>query len=421
MSIGKVRKGEYFPYIFAGLIIAGVVFRPIVILTFILMAIFVIKENKKDYVFAMLFFCMPFASAFKISANSASLFTFFQLLVVMKFVFCNKIKRKFLIIFFVYAIYLIVGGWGAFLEIVKQISYPLLFYFCMNDKVLKRADWCAGWYCKGIIISSFVGIFNDYIPNMNTIVNEKVTRVAYEVYINRFSGLFGDPNYYSVNLMLAFVLLFFLFLKKKIKGKIAYGSFIAIIVFGAMTGSKTFLLMLVIVTGFTIIELIKNKQYVMGTFLIISVVVGIMMVLSGRVTIFNTIISRVSQASSMSELTTERTDLWKMYFLNLIDHPLKMIVGNGFGKGYSFERYPHNTYLDFLDLLGILGTVLFLYAKKCACYSYIKSKNTLNYLPMIVIIIMYFSLSMISHYDMIYHIMISTMIIYYNEENISLF
>ena len=123
----------------------------------------------------------------------------------------------------------------------------------------------------------------------------------------------------------------------------------------------------------------------------------------------------------MSELTTERTDLWKMYFLNLIDHPLKMIVGNGFGKGYSFERYPHNTYLDFLDLLGILGTVLFLYAKKCACYNYIKSKNTLNYLPMIVIIIMYFSLSMISHYDMIYHIMISTMIIYYNEENISLF
>ena len=72
--------------------------------------------------------------------------------------------------------------------------------------------------------------------------------------------------------------------------------------------------MLVIVTGFTIIELIKNKQYVMGTFLIISVVVGIMMVLSGRVTIFNIIISRVSQASSMSELTTERTDFMEVYF-----------------------------------------------------------------------------------------------------------
>ena len=280
MNIGKIGREEYLPYIFAGLIIVGVIFRPITILTFILMSVFVIKENKKDYIFAILFFCMPFASAFKISDNSASLFTFFQLLVVVKFLLCNKVQRKFFLVFFIYAIYLVIGGWGAFVEVVKQLSFPLLFYFCMNDKVLKRTDWCAEWYCKGIIISSFVGMFKDYIPNMNTIVNEKVTRVAYEVYINRFSGLFGDPNYYSVNLMLAFVLLFFLFLKKKIKGKIAYGSFIAIIVFGAMTGSKTFLLMLVIVAGFTIIELIKDRQYVMGVFLIISAMVGIMMVLS---------------------------------------------------------------------------------------------------------------------------------------------
>ncbi|WP_279015028.1 O-antigen ligase family protein [Thomasclavelia cocleata] len=406
------------PYILSFLIIIGVIFRPITILTFFLMILYILIEKDDSCIFAVLFFCLSFANAFKLSANSASLFTYVQLFFVIKLLFTKKYQRNFLIAIILYTVYIFIGMGNEYSDAIKQVSFPILIYCCMKPDVLNDTASHLKNYAFGVICSSIVGLFRDNIPNLITLVNQKVSRMEYEVYIDRFSGLIGDPNYYSINLILAFILIIFLYMKGKISSITMYVVCISIIIFGAMTGSKTFLLMLVIIFIFMLIEMFKHKKYITAIICTIIIIVGIVLVVSGKISIFNIVIERLNNATSISELTTERTDIWLMYTNNIFAHPLETFIGNGFGKGYTFNRYPHNTYLDFINILGICGIYIFLYTWRCAVSFYKRSKNLLNYIPLIIILMMYFSISMLSHYDMIYHIMLITLVIFFNEDNL---
>lgn len=382
------------------------------------MILYILIEKDDSCIFAVLFFCLSFANAFKLSANSASLFTYVQLFFVIKLLFTKKYQRNFLIAIILYTVYIFIGMGNEYSDAIKQVSFPILIYCCMKPDVLNDTASHLKNYAFGVICSSIVGLFRDNIPNLITLVNQKVSRMEYEVYIDRFSGLIGDPNYYSINLILAFILIIFLYMKGKISSITMYVVCISIIIFGAMTGSKTFLLMLVIIFIFMLIEMFKHKKYITAIICTIIIIVGIVLVVSGKISIFNIVIERLNNATSISELTTERTDIWLMYTNNIFAHPLETFIGNGFGKGYTFNRYPHNTYLDFINILGICGIYIFLYTWRCAVSFYKRSKNLLNYIPLIIILMMYFSISMLSHYDMIYHIMLITLVIFFNEDNL---
>lgn len=416
--IKKKTLKKSVPYILSFLIIIGVIFRPIIILTFFLMILYILIEKDDSCIFAMLFFCLSFTSAFKLSADSASLFTYVQLFFVIKLLFTRKYKRNFLVAIVLYTVYIFIGMGNEYSEAIKQVSFPILIYCCMKPNVLSNTESYLKNFSFGVICSSIVGLFRNNIPNLSTFVNQKVSRMEYEVYTDRFSGLVGDPNYYSINLMLAFILIIFLYMKGKISSITMYVICISIIIFGAMTGSKTFLLMLVIIFIFILIELFKHRKYITAIICTISITIGVVLVVSGKISIFNIVIERLNSATSMSELTTERTDLWLMYTNNIFAHPLEAFIGNGFGKGYTFNRYPHNTYLDFINILGVCGTCIFLYTRRCAVSFYKRSRNLLNYIPLIVILIMYFSISMLSHYDMVYHIMLVTLVIFFTEDNL---
>lgn len=65
--------------------------------------------------------------------------------------------------------------------------------------------------------------------------------------------------------------------------------------------------------------------------------------------------TRFSYASSVSELTTGRTDLWQTYINEFIHNPVLVLLGEGFSSVIIGKRASHNTIIQGVFQFGIIG------------------------------------------------------------------
>ena len=132
-------------------------------------------------------------------------------------------------------------------------------------------------------------------------------------------------------------------------------------VLGAMTGSKSFILMAAIITFFFVLSLFYYRQFLRMAFIMMIIVILLILMYTGRIYIFSTALTRFTNASTgfaRSGILTGRLELVQYYAQLFINDPLKLLFGNGIGVGHSY-RPPHNTLIDFLDIIGFFGTILF--------------------------------------------------------------
>lgn len=224
----------------------------------------------------------------------------------------------------------------------------------------------------------------------------------------------GDPNYYSVNLILAFTITIILHLKKRINPILAFGIYGLLTLFGALTGSKSFLLMVALAYIWLIIEAFKHKRFIFGTILLLASAIAVSFILSGRIGLFDSVLLRISRANSINELSTGRIGLWKMYIDAFFSDPLKMLFGNGMEKMFTYTA-PHNTYLDYIDVFGIIGSTLFAMTIYYTTRKSEKTQGIIYKLPFWVLIIMFFSLSMLRYLDLSYQLLLAIVFMYYHE------
>ena len=104
-----------------------------------------------------------------------------------------------------------------------------------------------------------------------------------------------------------------------------------------------------------------------------------------------------------------RSDIWQSYCEFFLDNPFSTLFGGGFGAQYWQRHAAHNTYIDLIYYLGIIGTVLL----ALVFYALIKIRkgpsksNLLNYSVWICIVLMYFFLSELFYVDWAFHIIIA--------------
>lgn len=396
------------------LIIGGVAVRPLMYMAFLFVFGYVLLNIRNDNSFTLMFFLMPVATVFKLSAGSISLYTYIQLVLEIILIIRNhnRFSKKFFLFYFLYAGYVFVGIGTSITDGVKQIFWPILVYFCLRPEYNYAKEKYAESYALGVILSSVTGWLMNYIPNMTNFVTTKTEHVAGGLSYSRFAGLWGDPNYYCVNVILAFTLVMYFHIKGKIPTLHATIYYACLIVFGAISGSKMFLFMIVLVLIWFIIELFKNRKYGLGFLFILIGIVGIILVLNGTISVFDTAIQRLLRNnSSLSGITTYRSDLWLQYISEFFSRPIKFLVGNGIGTAYTFTA-PHNTYIDYLDFYGILGTAIFVLMLHYALYTYPKAKKLLNYLPLIALLICWFALSMIRYLDFGWQMTLALLIVF---------
>ncbi len=385
----------------AGVLATLSVIHPIfAVLAFVLCAAYVLFAKPQD-VFLFLFFLLPFAYIFKLSAGSSSLFTYLQLVVVARFVLTQRRwNAPFTVAFLLFFGFLFAGSFFKITVLLKQALMPLLIYFFfLYPPKLKHVTL---HYTAAMTITSIVALFKDLIPNMSMFLKyDPIYELGNDTV--RFAGFNTDPNYYSFALILCLVGILVLYTHKEIGGLIAFPVLVVFAYFGAQTASKSFILMLLAVFILFFVDLLRNKKYKTSLVFLAATALAIVYVLRSDTSVFQNVIDRF--LLSDGDVTTNRSNIWDRYLAYFGEAPLKLFFGSGIGADYYRGTAAHNTYIDLLYYYGIFGIALF-FAVLTVLYRMIprSKKRISNFLPLLCALVMLFFLSALMYHDFAYTI-----------------
>lgn len=411
-KMNSTMKKNMIKYLFIVFsILAGVIVPSFSIIVAGGMALYIFLESNIEEVKYLFIFLIPLSAIFKYGANSTSFVTILVLVGVIRFITSLSMDRKFVFSFFILLLFCFYAIGENTILVIKQLTIPIFVFFVLkyDGKFDKRKAIFV--FLASILFASLIGMFKEYIPNLSNYIEDKSLRIGVGVYTNRFSGLNGDPNYYSVNILLSIALTIYLLLQKNISFVIGTLLIITFVSFGALTNSKSFIAILVCVLIFSILSALKNKKYKFAFILILGVIISVVLIASGRISMFNQLLDRFKADKTVSDLTTGRSDYVIMY-LEYIIHDLKVLLfGNGINSDLLNGFAAHNTYVDFIYYYGLIGSVVWIYSIRCSINEYFLDKNIVNYLPLIVVSIGYMFLSELKYMDFQLHISLVLMML----------
>lgn len=290
---------------------------------------------------------------------------------------------------------------------VLCVSQLLIFHRMLSFADTQTILLDIGAFVLSVLTSSVYALVFRKTSAMTAIVGREVL-AYYGSSLTRFQGLFRDPNYYMSLVIMAIVLLTLLYFKKYISKALFSAGIVCMFFFGALTYSKTFLFLICLYWGLCFFYLLRARRYIFAAAFSVGTVV-LAIILSN--TLFATTLYRITSASSVSELTTGRTDMFEEYWREIISSPVTML----FGKGLSaqlLKKGTHNLFLEIQYYVGAIGLTLYLFyfgalvvrmQKKSAagCYPARLFSNS----PLIVFIVLFSSLQgmfSISVYTLLY-------------------
>lgn len=290
---------------------------------------------------------------------------------------------------------------------VLCVSQLLIFHRMLSFADTQTVLLDIGAFVLSVLTSSAYALVFRKTSAMTAIVGREVL-AYYGSSLTRFQGLFRDPNYYMSLVIMAIVLLTLLYFKKYISKALFSAGIVCMFFFGALTYSKTFLFLICLYWGLCFFYLLRARRYIFAAAFSVGTVV-LAIILSN--TLFATTLYRITSASSVSELTTGRTDMFEEYWREIISSPVTML----FGKGLSaqlLKKGTHNLFLEIQYYVGAIGLTLYLFyfgalvvrmQKKSAagCYPARLFSNS----PLIVFIVLFSSLQgmfSISVYTLLY-------------------
>lgn len=241
-------------------------------------------------------------------------------------------------------------------DFVLCVSQLLIIYLMISFLDAQTIVLDIEFFVLNVAVSSIYALLFRKSPIITNIIGTEVT-AYYGSSLTRFQGLFRDPNYYMSLVIMSIVLLTLLNFKKYISKYVFLLSIGCMIVFGALTYSKTFLLLLCLYWLLCLIYLIRGKHYILAiTFTAGTAFLAILF----ANTLFATTLYRITSASSVSELTTGRTSLFETYWREVSSSPGIML----FGKGMSaqlLKKGTHNLFLEIQYYIGLTGLILFFF------------------------------------------------------------
>ena len=177
----------------------------------------------------------------------------------------------------------------------------------------------------------------------------------------RYSGYYGDPNYYSAHVTAALCGVLVLMTNTAKKLRVAFLMIFAVLLVycGSLAVSKSFWLICIAGVMVWILTFLFQKGKLTAKITIfLALLVGVALLLSS--TIFNEqvamIIFRFSQDRNISDLTTKRTELWNRYMEVLLSDAKLLVFGRGMSQVLINDRAAHNTLIECVYQLGIVGS-----------------------------------------------------------------
>ena len=417
---GKRRFQDYF-FISVYWIVLSVLFNrfgytgsAIVSIAGLLFYLFVDQEKKLLFMLSAL----PFMAIYKISPSLPSvsfILYFIFILTEIKNVTIKK-QEAFLLIFFVVIQSLLLLIYGkplaAFASIVLNIVFLYVFYkkICGLDVAYKESLYVR-LSAMFILATGLMSILSMLLPGMQKAIGvDASTFILGTNRVTRFSGIAGDPNYYTQLITIAVALTISYMFYKKREGKLLlFFSVISIylIYCGFLTFSKSFYVVFAVlaVLLFFYVYSAKERSKRLTVFLVI---VFPLIIVVGYYTINSIVIPRIMQrVTNTVDLTSGRTNIWNSYLRMLFEQPQIFFVGAGANNArvlvaeyLGYENSAHNVYLELISDYGIVGCITLLALFGGAFKNIFKSILKPGLCQFIVFLLTSFSLSL-SAYDTI--------------------
>ncbi len=362
----------------------------------------------------ILFYIMNFSSIFKASPDSFSFFTLLFIVFVIKYMVKKKIST-FEVNLLLFMIFLIIMQYihSGTIDILKTIKFFVsmeFIFYIWDDRKKLNVYILMKVYSLGVIIASLIAFGAN--PNLFKI-NEYILKQNFKygnVFIGRFSGLYSDPNYYGVNVIIAMCLLIILYYSNRLKLSLFLTEFFALMFFAINTYSKSVFFMLLIPLSLIFYILFKKRHYFLSITLLAIGFILLGFIFRGEITKVNMIIYRLKGTrlsnlkDNLNYITTGRIDLWETY-LDRILHEYKYLY---FGRGINYpiigDLAEHNTFIQLVYYFGIIGTVWFFFMLLSLKGRYQASRNYLNYSVLFTVLLMYCFLSELFYFDAPFHL-----------------
>lgn len=220
----------------------------------------------------------------------------------------------------------------------------------------QSAEWTAKAYCVGLLVSSVYALAARESWQLIAVIG-KESEAIWGSGILRFRGLFRDPNYYMMMLIIGMALL----LKLRDCGRIRLvpllGMFALMSALGILTYSKTFFLVALLMGVVYILWQLRNGKLVQGGLLVVLALIAVMVVMVWEDSPFQVVITRLTSAENVDELTTGRTSVYAGYLAEILSGPGAFLLGQGMGAE-GLIKDPHNYYIEVAYYTGVVGLAL---------------------------------------------------------------
>lgn len=345
--------------------------------------------------FLLLLYLLPSATILKMGVDSMTFFTILFLLTILKMVmYYGGIPWQLCIWVLILCIYYVLfSGFNQLTTIITMAAGLLMISFIRQDSI--DANQAVVTYSLGICFASALALLKESLPIVNRFARNMAIKLGEGNYSTRFSGLHGNPNYYTLDIIIVISALIVLMYTRKPQ-KIHFFCIVTLSVFGLMSVSKSFLLtwMILIACWFGI----SMKQ---GAGNVIKFAfIGIM---TAAVVYFfaydfvNSYLLRFQNDSSgnLKSITTGRSDIWLAYIHEIAGNLKILLLGNGLNTVGKIRKGTHNTYLECLFSLGIVGTTLFLYTVKESMGKILTSK--IMWIPLAALLFRMFAIGILTY------------------------
>ena len=317
-----------------------------------------------NYELPVLLFYLPWTALLRFSPDSISFYTLALLMVG-----CIEIvKNKFQLKNYYVSIALVIAVLSLLAKIISGYrltnSYlmflAMLVLFPMLDFENRGYDfyWLTVSFAIGIIIAALTAERFAGYPNIAQYI-----KVDSYLSITRRCGFYGDPNFYTAHITAAIAGCLVLVADGQRRARTAVLLVLAAVLVycGFLSGSKSFFLIWVFLMILWVIEICQTKgKLTRKAALILGLLVFLVYVASSSLfrDKIDVILTRFSWADNASELTTGRTDLWKIYLTAIFDSPRLLLLGQGFTNVLIAPKASHNTLIQLVYQFGIFGGTL---------------------------------------------------------------
>ena len=368
--------------------------------------VFIISNS--GHCISFLFFLLPFAPILKLDVNGMSFYTVLFFLVILKLtVKIHKISVRLFISLAILSFYsLVLSEFSEITTIITMASGILLLYYLRNEKVHTDINMTVIVYSVGIVLSSIMALLKEMLPVIDLFVTDSKQNTEYA---SRFSGLHGNPNYYTLDIIVVMsAIVVFLYNNRNTKTHTFF--FVILAVFGLMSISKSFLLALIVLILCWLA--VSLKQGLRKTIKLLAVCAA------GAVTVYyfaydyiNAYMYRLMQdrTGTLDAITTGRSEIWIGYIEEILNNVKILFFGNGL-KTISeiVGMATHNTYIELLYSLGIFGAIIFLLTLRIGVGK-IKLKQGI-WIPVIILMVRMLAVNILTYDSLWFYLAIILML-----------